>query len=173
MPRNARSLLCTGAWPGHVGQPVAGPRAPARGTSSAGCPGSLRGRLGRLAACPAALCSPSFAPRRAGPLRFGCPPHCPAPAPGLAAPSTRREGRAKLSVCSKLCYAVGGAPYQTTGCVLGFFLQIYLLDVAQLDPFSASIILFVGRAWDAVTDPMVGFFISKTSWSRFGRLMPW
>ncbi|NWI98716.1 NLS1 protein, partial [Crypturellus undulatus] len=87
--------------------------------------------------------------------------------------SLRQESRAKLSVCSKLCYAVGGAPYQTTGCALGFFLQIYLLDVAQLDPFYASIILFVGRAWDAVTDPMVGFFISKTSWTRVGRLMPW
>lgn len=43
----------------------------------------------------------------------------------------------------------------------------------QLDPFYASIILFVGRAWDAVTDPMVGFFISKTPWTRLGRLMPW
>ncbi|XP_068513878.1 sodium-dependent lysophosphatidylcholine symporter 1 [Anas acuta] len=98
-------------------------------------------------------------------------------AAGLLAPSRRqprrRECRERLSVCSKLCYAVGGAPYQTTGCALGFFLQIYLLDVAQLDPFYASIILFVGRAWDAITDPLVGFFISKTPWTRFGRLMPW
>ncbi|KAM6045150.1 sodium-dependent lysophosphatidylcholine symporter 1 [Chlamydotis macqueenii] len=85
----------------------------------------------------------------------------------------RRENRERLSVCSKLCYAVGGAPYQITGCALGFFLQLYLLDVAQLDPFYASIILFVGRAWDAITDPMVGFFISKTPWTCFGRLMPW
>lgn len=37
-------------------------------------------------------------------------------------------------MCSKLCYAVGGAPYQITGCALGFFLQIYLLDVAQVRP---------------------------------------
>uniref|UniRef100_A0A493TGS0 MFSD2 lysolipid transporter A, lysophospholipid n=1 Tax=Anas platyrhynchos platyrhynchos TaxID=8840 RepID=A0A493TGS0_ANAPP len=98
-------------------------------------------------------------------------------AAGLLAPARRqprrRECRERLSVCSKLCYAVGGAPYQTTGCALGFFLQIYLLDVAQLDPFYASIILFVGRAWDAITDPLVGFFISKTPWTRFGRLMPW
>ncbi|KAF7245916.1 Sodium-dependent lysophosphatidylcholine symporter 1-B [Varanus komodoensis] len=86
---------------------------------------------------------------------------------------TKKESKKKLSVCSKVCYAIGGAPYQITGCALGFFLQIYLLDVAQLDPFSASIILFVGRAWDAVTDPLVGFFLSKTSWSRMGRLMPW
>ncbi|ELK19495.1 Major facilitator superfamily domain-containing protein 2 [Pteropus alecto] len=78
----------------------------------------------------------------------------------------------QLSICNKLCYAVGGAPYQVTGCALGFFLQIYLLDVAQVDPFSASIILFVGRAWDAFTDPLVGFCISKSSWTRLGRLMP-
>ncbi|XP_073173759.1 sodium-dependent lysophosphatidylcholine symporter 1 isoform X2 [Lepidochelys kempii] len=43
----------------------------------------------------------------------------------------KKESKEKLSVCNKLCYAVGGAPYQITGCALGFFLQIYLLDVAQ------------------------------------------
>ncbi|XP_011833053.1 PREDICTED: sodium-dependent lysophosphatidylcholine symporter 1 isoform X3 [Mandrillus leucophaeus] len=51
--------------------------------------------------------------------------------------------------------------------------KIYLLDVAQVGPFSASIILFVGRAWDAITDPLVGFCISKSSWTCLGRLMPW
>ncbi|KAM6959312.1 sodium-dependent lysophosphatidylcholine symporter 1-B [Aplochiton taeniatus] len=87
--------------------------------------------------------------------------------------AAKREGRDRLSVCNKLCYAIGGAPYQITGCALGFFLQIYLLDVAQLDPFYASIILFVGRAWDAVTDPCVGFLISRSPWTRFGRMLPW
>lgn len=43
----------------------------------------------------------------------------------------------------------------------------------QVDPLPASIILFVGRAWDAFTDPLVGFCISKSSWTRLGRLMPW
>ncbi|XP_071758401.1 sodium-dependent lysophosphatidylcholine symporter 1-B [Centroberyx gerrardi] len=87
--------------------------------------------------------------------------------------SGKRELRNRLSVCNKLCYAIGGAPYQITGCALGFFLQIYLLDVAQLDPFYASIILFVGRAWDAVTDPTVGFLVSRSPWTRFGRMLPW
>ncbi|XP_056153889.1 sodium-dependent lysophosphatidylcholine symporter 1-B [Lampris incognitus] len=85
----------------------------------------------------------------------------------------RSEQKNRLSVCNKLCYAVGGAPYQITGCALGFFLQIYLLDVAQLDPFYASIILFIGRAWDAVTDPTVGFLVSRSPWTRFGRMLPW
>ncbi|XP_030644890.1 sodium-dependent lysophosphatidylcholine symporter 1-B [Chanos chanos] len=87
--------------------------------------------------------------------------------------ASKHEQRGRLSVCSKLCYAVGGAPYQITGCALGFFLQIYLLDVALLDPFYASIILFVGRAWDAVTDPTVGFLVSRSPWTRFGRMLPW
>uniref|UniRef100_A0A671UID8 MFSD2 lysolipid transporter A, lysophospholipid b n=1 Tax=Sparus aurata TaxID=8175 RepID=A0A671UID8_SPAAU len=85
----------------------------------------------------------------------------------------KHEHRNRLSVCNKICYAVGGAPYQITGCALGFFLQIYLLDVAQLDPFYASIILFVGRAWDAITDPTVGFLVSRSPWTRFGRMLPW
>ncbi|XP_020498829.1 sodium-dependent lysophosphatidylcholine symporter 1-B isoform X1 [Labrus bergylta] len=85
----------------------------------------------------------------------------------------KHDNQNKLSICNKLCYAVGGAPYQITGCALGFFLQIYLLDVAQLDPFYASIILFVGRAWDAVTDPTVGFLVSRSPWTRFGRMLPW
>lgn len=85
----------------------------------------------------------------------------------------KKHDKKGLSICSKLCYAVGGAPYQITGCALGFFLQIYLLDVAQLDPFYASIILFVGRAWDAITDPTVGFLVSRSPWTRFGRMLPW
>lgn len=79
----------------------------------------------------------------------------------------------KLSVCNKLCFAIGGAPYQITSTALGFYLQIYLLDVAHLDAFFASIILFGGRAWDAFTDPTVGFLISRSPWTRFGRMFPW
>ncbi|XP_031710003.1 sodium-dependent lysophosphatidylcholine symporter 1-B isoform X1 [Anarrhichthys ocellatus] len=85
----------------------------------------------------------------------------------------KHEHGNRLSVCNKICYAIGGAPYQITGCALGFFLQIYLLDVAQLDPFYASIILFGGRAWDAITDPTVGFLVSRSPWTRFGRMLPW
>uniref|UniRef100_W5LQ14 MFSD2 lysolipid transporter A, lysophospholipid a n=1 Tax=Astyanax mexicanus TaxID=7994 RepID=W5LQ14_ASTMX len=92
---------------------------------------------------------------------------------GLKTNKTPKEKKECLSICSKLCYAIGGAPYQITGSALGFFLQMYLLDVAQLDPFYASIILFVGRIWDAITDPTVGFLVSRSPWTRRGRMMPW
>lgn len=44
-----------------------------------------------------------------------------------------------MSVCSKLCYAIGGAPNQVAGSAASFFLQIYLLDIAHVssigDPY--------------------------------------
>uniref|UniRef100_A0A665VJC6 Major facilitator superfamily domain-containing protein 2B-like n=1 Tax=Echeneis naucrates TaxID=173247 RepID=A0A665VJC6_ECHNA len=79
----------------------------------------------------------------------------------------------KLSLCSKLCFAIGGAPKEVAASATAFFLQIYLLDVAQITAFQASMVLFIGKAWGAVTDPVVGFFITKTRWTKIGRLMPW
>ncbi|KAI1897750.1 hypothetical protein AGOR_G00086490 [Albula goreensis] len=87
--------------------------------------------------------------------------------------SHQTDPEQRLSICSKLCFAIGGAPSQVAGSATAFFLQIYLLDVAQINPFQASMVLFVGKAWGAVTDPVVGFFISKSKWTRIGRLMPW
>uniref|UniRef100_A0A8C2YBD8 Sphingosine-1-phosphate transporter MFSD2B n=1 Tax=Coturnix japonica TaxID=93934 RepID=A0A8C2YBD8_COTJA len=82
-------------------------------------------------------------------------------------------GERRLSVCSKLCYAIGGAPNQVAGSAASFFLQIYLLDIAHITPFHASLVLFIGKASGAVTDPVAGFFISKSRWTKIGRLMPW
>ncbi|XP_054618024.1 major facilitator superfamily domain-containing protein 2B isoform X2 [Dunckerocampus dactyliophorus] len=90
---------------------------------------------------------------------------------GTKAPQT--DLSPKLSVCSKLCFAIGGVPKEVAASATAFFLQIYLLDVAQINAFQASMVLFIGRAWGAVTDPVVGFFITKTKWTKIGRLMPW
>ncbi|MED6267005.1 Major facilitator superfamily domain-containing protein 2B [Characodon lateralis] len=79
----------------------------------------------------------------------------------------------KLSICSKLCFAIGAAPKEVTSSASAFFLQIYLLDVAQINAFQASLVLFIGRVWGAVTDPIIGFLITKSSWTKIGRLMPW
>ncbi|XP_019365579.1 PREDICTED: sodium-dependent lysophosphatidylcholine symporter 1-like isoform X3 [Gavialis gangeticus] len=83
------------------------------------------------------------------------------------------QGRPMLPLCRKVCYAIGGSPYQMTGSALGFFLQIFLLDVAQLKPFHVSLILFLGQAWDAVTDPAIGFLVSRSPRRKLGKLIPW
>ncbi|KAH9523422.1 Sodium-dependent lysophosphatidylcholine symporter 1-B [Bulinus truncatus] len=77
-----------------------------------------------------------------------------------------------LPLWRKLCFAVGGAPYQITSTVIGFFLNIFLLEVALLQPRYVSIILFSGKAWDAVTDPSIGILVQKTN-TRWGKMRPW
>lgn len=59
------------------------------------------------------------------------------------------------------------------GCILllNDVFERFLLP--QLDPYLASIVLFAGRAWDAVTDPTVGFLVSRSPWTRIGRMLPW
>ncbi|XP_070588897.1 sphingosine-1-phosphate transporter MFSD2B [Erythrolamprus reginae] len=79
----------------------------------------------------------------------------------------------KLSVCSKLCYGIGGAPNQVASSATSFFLQIYLLDIAQIPPFHASLVQILGRACGAAADPLAGFFINRSKATRFGQLMPW
>nr|XP_008115246.1 PREDICTED: major facilitator superfamily domain-containing protein 2B isoform X1 [Anolis carolinensis] len=78
-----------------------------------------------------------------------------------------------LSVCSKLCYGIGGAPNQVASSAASFFLQIYLLDIALITPLHASLVFFIGRACGAASDPIAGFFINKSKWTKIGRLMPW
>ncbi|XP_036437638.1 major facilitator superfamily domain-containing protein 2B [Colossoma macropomum] len=95
------------------------------------------------------------------------------PEPAFTKVPVQTHPEQKLSVCSKLCFAIGGAPNQVAGSATAFFLQIYLLDVAQINPFQASMVLFIGKAWGAVSDPIVGFFVTKSRWTKIGRLMPW
>ncbi|XP_071117150.1 sodium-dependent lysophosphatidylcholine symporter 1-B-like isoform X2 [Haliotis cracherodii] len=82
------------------------------------------------------------------------------------------EEEKPLSVISKICFAVGGAPYQICSTIIGFYLNIFLLEVAQISPEYISIILFGGKAWDAITDPMCGYLVNRTE-TRFGKMRPW
>lgn len=54
--------------------------------------------------------------------------------PPLTPLSTQTELGQKLSLCSKLCFAIGGVPKEVAASATAFFLQIYLLDVAQVKP---------------------------------------
>ncbi|XP_056667986.1 sodium-dependent lysophosphatidylcholine symporter 1-like isoform X2 [Monodelphis domestica] len=83
------------------------------------------------------------------------------------------QGKPRLPTSRKICYALGSAPYQLTGNIISFFLQIFLLDVVQLDPFWASSVIFIGRAWDSVSDPIIGYLVSKSPRRKCGKLIPW
>ncbi|XP_039623798.1 sodium-dependent lysophosphatidylcholine symporter 1-like [Polypterus senegalus] len=87
--------------------------------------------------------------------------------------SDNQTTETNLPFSRKICYAIGGAPYHMTGNALAFFLQIFFLDVVHMEASYVSVILFTGRAWDAITDPFVGYLVSKSKKTRFGKLIPW
>ncbi|XP_051280970.1 sodium-dependent lysophosphatidylcholine symporter 1-like isoform X2 [Dicentrarchus labrax] len=85
----------------------------------------------------------------------------------------QQRGSGGIPLARKVCYAVGGVPYQITTVAIGVSLQIFLLDVVQMEASYVSMILFVSRAWDAVTDPVVGYLVGRSNWTPVGKLTPW
>ncbi|KAG9270365.1 sodium-dependent lysophosphatidylcholine symporter 1-like [Astyanax mexicanus] len=102
---------------------------------------------------------------------FSC---CPAAEQDEAAGKDKyRSAGGGIPLCMKLCYAVGGIPYQATNMAMAFSFQIFLLDVVQMEAFFVSLILFVSRAWDALTDPLVGYVVSRSRRCPVGKLLHW
>lgn len=74
---------------------------------------------------------------------------------------------------TQFSYGFGSIPYGTTGSIIGFYLTIFLLETVYIDPGLVSIIVFGGRVWDAITDPIIGYLIMFTPSTRIGRFKPW
>ncbi len=78
----------------------------------------------------------------------------------------------KLSMRTKLGFAVcdlGGNLFFT---MMGFYLLFFLTDVVGLAAGLAGTALMIGKIWDAVTDPAVGYLSDRTR-SRMGRRRPY
>jgi GPH family glycoside/pentoside/hexuronide:cation symporter len=78
----------------------------------------------------------------------------------------------RLPVTTKLAYGVGDLGAAIVAGVVGFYLNVFLLDVARLRPGLVGIIFLVATLWDAVTDPIVGNMSDRTQ-SKMGRRRPW
>ena len=78
----------------------------------------------------------------------------------------------KLTIGTKLGYGVcdlGGNLYFT---VIAFRLLNYFTDTVGISAGLTGIIIMIGKIWDAVTDPLVGFLSDRTN-SRWGRRRPY
>ncbi|XP_070655159.1 sphingosine-1-phosphate transporter MFSD2B isoform X4 [Bos indicus] len=105
------------------------------------------------------------------------------PGPALDTPSTSLEahtsaqgsdsGAGRLSFYRKLCYGIGGVPNQVASSAIAFYLQLFLLDVAQIPAAQVSLVLFGGKVSGAAADPLAGFLINRSRRTGSGRLMPW
>ena len=87
-------------------------------------------------------------------------------------PPGRAEARERLPLGTVLAY--GGPIGALTGWL--FFVQFFFLkfatDVLLIAPAVIGVIFALGRAWDAISDPIVGTWSDRTR-TRLGRRRPW
>ena len=77
-----------------------------------------------------------------------------------------------LNLKTKLGYGIGEIGKEIPGSIQVFFLLFFLTDVIGLSPSLAGSVLLVGKIWDAVNDPLVGWLSDRTR-TRWGRRFPW
>ncbi|MEO0868914.1 MAG: MFS transporter, partial [Cyanobacteria bacterium J06642_11] len=79
---------------------------------------------------------------------------------------------APLNLKTKLGYGIGEISKEIPNSILVFFLLFFFTDAVGLAPGLAGSILLVGKVWDAINDPLVGWLSDRTQ-SRWGRRFPW
>ena len=78
----------------------------------------------------------------------------------------------KLSFSTKLAYGAGDLGPAITANILVFYLMFFFTNVVGLNVGLASVILLMGKVWDAINDPLVGVLSDRTK-SKWGRRHPW
>ncbi len=73
---------------------------------------------------------------------------------------------------TKLFYGAGDFGFSLTETILGILFGIFLTDVAGLRPSLAALAIFIGRSWDYVNDPLMGYLSDRTR-TRWGRRRPY
>ncbi|MFZ4641041.1 MAG: MFS transporter [Nodosilinea sp.] len=77
-----------------------------------------------------------------------------------------------LPLGAKLAFGAGDFGPGMTANLLAFSFLIFLTTTAGLSAAAAGSVLAIGKVWDAVNDPLIGY-LSDRSRSRWGRRYPW
>ncbi|MEL6231177.1 MAG: glycoside-pentoside-hexuronide (GPH):cation symporter [Cyanobacteria bacterium J06627_3] len=78
----------------------------------------------------------------------------------------------RLSFQTKFTYGVGELGTAIPIGLSIFYLLFFLTEVVGLSPTLAGTVLLLGRVWDAINDPVIGWLSDRTR-SRWGRRYPW
>ena len=77
----------------------------------------------------------------------------------------------KLPARLKWIYGSGDIAFSLTNTILSVYFAIFLTDVVGVSAKLAAAAIFIGRSWDYINDPLVGFLSDRTR-SRWGRRRP-
>lgn len=77
----------------------------------------------------------------------------------------------KLSRLTKIIYGFGDIGFSMTGTIIAAYFPIFLTDVVGIAPAVAAIGLFIGKSWDYINDPLIGYLSDRTR-TRWGRRRP-
>ena len=78
----------------------------------------------------------------------------------------------KLPLKTKLGFGVGDVGGNLYFTIIGFYLLNYLTNSFGIAAAAAGTVVMVGKIWDAITDPAVGYLSDRTR-TRWGRRRPW
>lgn len=77
----------------------------------------------------------------------------------------------KLPRRLKWIYGSGDIAFSLTNTILSVYFAIFLTDVVGLSAKLAAAAIFIGRSWDYLNDPLVGYLSDRTR-TRWGRRRP-
>ena len=77
--------------------------------------------------------------------------------------------KGKISLGQKIAYGSGDMSVNILFAAISFYLLYFFVNVGGLKAGLASVVFIIARAWDAITDYLMGRIVDKTKFGKWGK----